>query len=404
MEAGTIGMWAAAEFRAASIAGAGWVLIALTSVAFAQEMPGELESRARALAAERLAPLLETLGRRPTEILPDGVRFEVRFGGDVRGLEVGAPVTVRGLRVGSVRAIAVTFDSGSGRLDVPVEIDLVPGSLVMDGERPQTEAAMHAAVAALVARGLRAQLASASLLGGERGVALDLVADASPAALGGGPLPLIPSVPTRMDALSATLDQLLARVEKLPVERLAGELEAVLLAARELVTAPELRQAIVDLAAAAGELRGIARELAQRADPLIASLTRMADLAGPAAVETLSAAREVIAGPELRVALGNLTAMSAELRELPARLEARSGPLLTSAVAATDQAGQAAADARRTIAALDATFGSRSTFQADLQALLREVTGTTRSLRQVLDLLQRRPDVLIRGKQGGPPP
>ena len=207
-----------------------------------------------------------------------------------------------------------------------------------------------------------------------------------------------------MDALSATLDQLLARVEKLPVERLAGELEAVLLAARELVTAPELRQAIVDLAAAAGELRGTARELAQRADPLIASLTRTADLAGPAAVETLSAAREVIAGPELRVALGNLTAMSAELRELPARLEARSGPLLTSAVAATDQAGQAAADARRTIAALDATFGSRSTFQADLQALLREVTGTTRSLRQLLDLLQRRPDVLIRGKQGGPPP
>ena len=36
--------------------------------------------------------------------------------------------------------------------------------------------------------------------------------------------------------------------------------------------------------------------------------------------------------------------------------------------------------------------------------LLREVTGATRSLRQALDLLQRQPDVLIRGKQGGPPP
>ena len=127
-------------------------------------------------------------------------------------------------------------------------------------------------------------------------------------------------------------------------------------------------------------------------------------MAGPAAVETLTAAQAVIAGPQLRTALDNLTALSAELRSLPATLGERSQPLLASAVAATDQAGQAAADARRTIAALDATFGSRSTFQADLQTLLREVTGATRTLRQVLDLLQRQPDVLIRGKRGGPPP
>ena len=40
----------------------------------------------------------------------------------------------------------------------------------------------------------------------------------------------------------------------------------------------------------------------------------------------------------------------------------------------------------------------------DLQALLREVTGATRALRQVLDLLQRQPDVLVRGRRDGPPP
>ena len=64
------------------------------------------------------------------------------------------------------------------------------------------------------------------------------------------------------------------------------------MALRELVTAPELRQAVADLAGAAGELRSTAGQLAERADPLIASLTRTADAAGPAAVETLDAARE----------------------------------------------------------------------------------------------------------------
>ena len=370
----------------------------------AQDAASGLEARAQALAAERLAPLLEALGRAQAPLPPEGARFAVRFDGNVQGLAVGAPVTVRGLRVGTVREIALAFDSASGELAVPVVIDVVPGSLLVDGVRPDTEAGIREAMATLVGRGLRAQLASASLLSAAREIALDIVPEAAPATLGTGEPPLIPSVPTRLDALAATVDKLLAKVDRLPVDRLVAELEPTLVALHELVTAPELRQAVVDLAGAAGELRTTARELASRADPLIDSLSRTVDMAGPAAVETLTAAQAVIAGPQLRAALDNLTALSAELRALPAALGERSRPLLTSAVAATGQAGQAAADARRTIAALDATFGSRSTFQADLQTLLREVTGATRALRQLLDLLQRQPDVLIRGKQGGPPP
>ena len=61
------------------------------------------------------------------EPAPEGVRFLVRFAGNVQGLAVGAPVTIRGLRVGTVREVAVTFDSGTGQLDVPVIIDIVPG-------------------------------------------------------------------------------------------------------------------------------------------------------------------------------------------------------------------------------------------------------------------------------------
>ena len=372
--------------------------------ALAQEVPTDLEARTRALAGERLGALLDSLGRPAAAPLPEGVRFAIRFDGSVQGLVAGAPVTIRGLRVGTVREIAVTFDSATGALDVPVVIDVVPGALVVDGERPDTAAGMRDAMATLVGRGLRAQLASASLLSSTREIALDLAPDAAPATLGTGDPPAIPSVPTRLDALSATVDKLLAKVDDLPVDRLAAELETTLVALHELVTAPELRQAVMDLAGAAGELRTTARELASRADPLIESLSRTVDMAGPAAVQTLAAAQAVIAGPELRTALDNLTALSAELRALPARLGERGEPLLASATAATEQAGQAAVDARRTIAALDATFGSRSTFQADLQTLLREVTGATRTLRQVLDLLQRQPDVLIRGKRGGPPP
>ena len=44
----------------------------------------------------------------------------------------------------------------------------------------------------------------------------------------------------------------------------------------------------------------MAGQLAERADPLIDSLARVVDSAGPAAVDTIGAARERLAGPELR--------------------------------------------------------------------------------------------------------
>ncbi len=364
---------------------AAWLLPACPASA---QDAAAVESRMQALAAQRLAPLLELLDRDAAVEAPAGVPFAVRFAGDVQGLAVGAPVTMRGLRVGTVREVALTYDSTAGRLEVPVAIDIVPGALIVDGKRPETPVELRTALAVLVAGGLRARLASPSLLASRREIALDIVPDAAPASLGEGAVALIPTVPTRLEAMSVTLERLLAQLGQLPVERLTGELEAMLAGVRELVTAPELRQAVLDLAGAASELRATAGDLARHADPLIDSLARTTDAAAP----------------ELRAALANITALSAELRDLPARLEARSGPLVTSAVAATDQAGRAATEARRTIAAMDATFGSRSTFQSDLQALLREVTGTTRALREVLDLLQRQPDAFLRGRRGGPPP
>ena len=146
-----------------------------------------------------------------------------------------------------MREVTITFDSGKGQLEVPVVIDIVPGSLVVDGLRPDTAEALRAAVATLVGRGLRAQLARPSLLSASQEIALDLVPEAPAASLGDGPVPEIPSLPTRFDAMSATLDRLLAEVGKLPVDRLAAEAEATLAALRELATSPELRQLVVHL-------------------------------------------------------------------------------------------------------------------------------------------------------------
>ncbi|MFO1070158.1 MAG: MlaD family protein [Geminicoccaceae bacterium] len=294
--------------------------------------------------AEKLVPaLLQRLDAAragPDAALPPGVPFRIRFTGEVGEIAPGTPVTVRGIPVGQVRDVAITFDSGSGVLDVPVTIELVPERIVVDGVAPGTPAATEAAVATLVARGLRARIAAAGLFGGTPRVVLDLAPDAAPAGLGrDGDLPLIPSLPTRADELRASLDALVARIGALPLERLAGQAEATLAGVNALVTGPELKAVLADLVAAAGELKGVAGRLETRADPLIASLARTSDAAG----------------------------------------------------AAIDQGA-------RTLGQLDATLGARAPVWTQLQALLRELTAASRALRLMSEYLERHPDALIRGK------
>ena len=176
------------------------------------------------------------------------------------------------------------------------------------------------------------------------------------AASGGNPFYVTEVLASAHETVPPTVrDAVLARAA-----RLSDAASAVLAAAAVIGSHPE-----IDVLAAVADQPLAALDECLAAGMLVDGGTHVTfrhELAREAVVETLTAARAVIAGPELRETLANLTALTAELRDLPARLEARSGPLLTSAVAVTDQAGLAASDARWTIGTLDATFGSRSTF------------------------------------------
>ncbi len=221
--------------------GAGLVAALLVSgllhggASVAQELP----SAASDALIERLTT---AIGAAP-EMLPEGVRFMVRFDQDVSGLTVGAPVTVKGLRVGTVREVAVVIDSVSAVIDVPVVIDVVPERITVDGGRPEDAAAVHALARRLVAGGLRAGLESATPLGGPQRVTLAFVPDAEPAELGeGGRYPEIPTAPSLADELRGTLETLLERMAALPLEQVVAELTTTLVELRALVTAPEIRE------------------------------------------------------------------------------------------------------------------------------------------------------------------
>jgi len=206
------------------------------------------------------------------------VPLVVEFEGSVHGLEVGAPVEFRGIKVGSVTDIRLVFDPARNAVRIPVTLNFEPQRVQRVGiapDAPSTGERVLQVMNELVARGMRAQLRTASFLTGQLVVAFDFFPDAPPAKIDfTGPMPRLPSIPSDMESLTVSVNELLNRmssimdqVSKMPISQLMGDAHDVLQSLKALADAPELRGSIRTLDKTLGDADESLRQL----DALLAS-------------------------------------------------------------------------------------------------------------------------------------
>jgi paraquat-inducible protein B len=148
--------------------------------------------------------------------------FVLHFEESVRGLEPGAPVTFRGLRVGQVESLRLEFHPGEPEGRIPVLIALEP-------ERFSHAGALEPLLAQMVRKGLRAQLKNGSMLTGNLYVDLDFHPQVKPGLLGrSGSYHELPTLPSTLGALLDNLARLAERLQGLPLEDTADQLRATL--------------------------------------------------------------------------------------------------------------------------------------------------------------------------------
>ncbi len=102
------------------------------------------------------------------------------FPGSVRGLGPGSEVTMHGLVVGHVIDVRLSYDPVKDTIVAPVRYDVEPERILGVGAKAIFKTSAEAADA-VVKRGLRASLQSASLITGQQMVTLDFVPNAPPA-------------------------------------------------------------------------------------------------------------------------------------------------------------------------------------------------------------------------------
>jgi paraquat-inducible protein B len=174
-------------------------------------------------------------------------RWLLHFDGDVRGLNIGAPVELQGIQIGRVLDVNLEFDVDEEKFRVPVLIETEPDRIKASGQIPKG-AEGQKIMDYLVTKGMRAQLKTGSLITGQLLVAIDMHPDAPPAKINWeGSYPEIPTVPTAMEEITTSLSQLLRKLEKLPIEQIGNDLRDTVSGAKRLINSAELQDSITAL-------------------------------------------------------------------------------------------------------------------------------------------------------------
>jgi len=274
------------------------------------------------------------------------------FPGPVDGLNVGAPVKINGVEIGSVVDIRLRLPEQE-RLHITLKGVHIPVTIEIDNDKVTALGGeQHRDVRMLVENGLRAQLNAQSLVTGLLFVQLDFRPDIPATFV----LPSdsktveIPTIPTAMEQVQSAAENIFRRLQEVHVEALVKSLTDAVDTIKTVAATPELKEAIQAL---------------------------------PATV-------------------ANVNQTMASFRELGARLDSKSGPLLDSLKGTADKGGATMEQARQTLQSVQQFVEPESPLSTQLSGSLQEVSEAARALRLLANLLERNPSVLVRGKEVTP--
>ena len=150
------------------------------------------------------------------------------FTGSVRGLSIGAPVELKGIKLGQVTGIKMEYNPDTKHVKIPVTIEMQMDRITINGV-PDTSTFIRnhhgELLDGLVRQGLRAQLQTGNYVTGQLLVDLDFHQDASPTEIDwkANP-PVFPTIQTPLEKISSTIFSIVKRLEKLPLEKMGKQL------------------------------------------------------------------------------------------------------------------------------------------------------------------------------------
>jgi paraquat-inducible protein B len=316
-------------------------------------------------------------------------RYVIYFESSVKGLNVGSPVRFRGVRIGQVREISIRVRPSDLEFHIPVVIELDPKKIRAEGseqglfETLKTSVQAEDPILPLIDEGLRAQLQLDSLVTGQLFVNLDMVPESPVSKVDlPGDYPQIP-------AISSSLAELTKTFEDLPWQQLVDKLMQSADGVQRLFNSSHLHSAVEQLDTTTAMLNELLIEMNAGLPTLIDS-----------AEETLNRSQRTLTGIDasLETAFKDIQLTLESARFSLAAIEQRVDPLAETfdrgMVAFTEASDKVTA----TMGQLESLTTEDSPLLHQFSITMQELNRTLRSLRTLVDEIERNPQILLRGR------
>ncbi|MHC4697190.1 MAG: MlaD family protein [Planctomycetota bacterium] len=314
------------------------------------------------------------------ELLAKKYPFVAFFEGSLKGLNIGAPVTLRGVRVGTVSNVVARYDSADQSVRIPVYMEFERGRVEAVRERPRDP---YQGIRMLIEDGLRAQLVTQSFVTGQIAVELDFYRDKPAVFVGADPNHFeIPTIPSTVEKMGKAF-------EEFDIEGLLSDIRSAIKGIDELAQSPKLREAIASLDETIKDFGELARDVNAKVDPLVTSVDETAS----AARRALDQVTESIASVERTVnpAIG-------DARKLIQNIDGQIDPVVTNFVQTAETAQASLEQARATLAGARTVISEDSELYYKVGNTLDELAAGARSIRGLADYLEQHPEALLQGK------
>jgi paraquat-inducible protein B len=281
--------------------------------------------------------------------------YVMYFDGTVKGLNSGAPVMFKGVKVGAVSDISLRYNPETKSVQIAVQAELDPHSITNSHGSLDTKAFMKA----LIRQGLKAQLQYQNLLTGQLVVALDFHPEKTARHIRmDAPYPEIPTIPSSIEEFTKTF-------EKLPIEKLAGKLTSAIEGMEKAATSPELMKSIHNMNLALEDMRRLIENINSNVEPIASDIK------------------------------GTL----AESRKMVQNFDKHSSSLQAGIEQTAEAARAAMVQAEKTFKAVEHASSGDSPAMEQLSQTLEKISEASDSLRTLTDYLNRHPEALLHGKK-----
>ncbi|MEN8108360.1 MAG: MlaD family protein [Pseudomonadota bacterium] len=206
-------------------------------------------------------------------LLTDKSHYVLYFRGSVKGLNIGSPVSFRGVNIGTVTDIQLVVGEEEADIQIPVMIE-IDNTKFISSETGKPRMDDDDSIEDLVDAGMRAQLQLQSLLTGQLFVQIDYYPNTPAELASTGKYKRhyqeIPTIPTPIEKISKLL-------ETIPLDKVINTMISTVKGIDKLVHSEDLHQSIRSLHEALDSFRTLASNLDKQVGPLASNVNLTLD-------------------------------------------------------------------------------------------------------------------------------